>query len=105
MPKVRISHFVTKNIPITPEITSTCKGQIESSSITTIPEVVELKKESSRVSVKRKEVIQASKEATFASIPVKKRSKVIEEEVLKEVKRFRSIPSTTKRRRITLQNV
>lgn len=95
MPKVRVSHFVAKNIPITPENSSSCEPQsvstqehdIQSSrSPDNKPE-----KQAARISIRRREIIATSQEAKYASVPKKQYSKRIEEEIFKEAALFRYV--------------
>lgn len=107
MPKLRISHFTLKDIPITTENSSSCTKdliqKVDSQSLgTPVASKANIEDPNKpclpRSSARRKEIIAASKEASYAAIPVRIHSKVIEGEIVKEAARFRNVSDNSQRK-------
>lgn len=129
MPKVRISHFTIKGIRITSENSATCetsvgvspsdnlanRGQTSETSIG-VPNSARREKTSgrsvqnqsgavrkekqSRISKKKREILETTSEARYASVPQRKHSSIIENEIIKETARFRQGSKRIKNRHV-----
>lgn len=115
MPKVRISHFITKGIPVTAENSSDFVRQSEfvqvpesavavSTSCDNTQSLSATKtnnrissKPSARLSIRQREIIATSAEAKYAAVPRKKHSKLIKDEIIKEATLFRYISAKSKK--------
>ncbi len=102
MPKVRVSHFITKNISISKENSSSFINKPSDKKEITSPKNEKIIQQSSgkatftqsssrKVSARQKEILLTSAEAKYATIPRKQNSRIIQNEILQESALFRDI--------------
>lgn len=89
-PKQRVSHFTTKNIAIPEYNSTTVKDNWSGKSNVNRNEGIRKEEKVNKKTCKSQVLVNNyKKESEYSAKPVKKRSRIIEEEIAREAKKFR----------------